>query len=63
MRRRKNIPNTAIRCDKSQFVEKELQDKIELWMLRIIINLRGQFNNIDLGSFYKRVELQNNLRK
>ena len=30
---------STINFDKSQFVEKELQDKISLWMLRAIINL------------------------
>lgn len=53
----RKIPNTTMKCDKSQFVEKELQDKIELWMLRIIINLGGHREFIDKDNDLRREEV------
>lgn len=53
----RKIPTTTMKCDKSQFVEKELQDKIELWMLRIIINLGGHREFIDKDNDLRREEV------
>ena len=47
MRRRKTIKVLPEEFDKTQLVEKELVDKISLWMLRIIINLGGAREFID----------------
>ena len=41
MRRRKNSNNIAPGFDKTNYVEKELIDKITLWMLRIVVKLGG----------------------
>ncbi|MEA2018590.1 MAG: AAA family ATPase, partial [Campylobacterota bacterium] len=59
-RGKKSQSLNIINLDKSQFVEKELQDKISLWMLRSIITLGGHkefinnnkyFNNEDIAYF------------
>ncbi len=49
--------NLSLDFDKSQFVEPELQDKISLWMLRIIINLGGHREFIDKGNGFRREEV------
>ena len=40
--------------DKTQFVEKELIDKMSLWMLRIIINLNGAKEFLDSNNCFKK---------
>ena len=56
--RRKSRNNlTTLTFDKSQFVEKELQDKISLWMLRIIINLGVNREFIDKDNYFRRDEV------
>lgn len=40
-RRRKTTKLTLEDFDKIQFVEKELVDRVSLWMLRILLNLGG----------------------
>lgn len=40
-RRKRNSINTAIDVDKTQLMDKKLIDKASLWILRIILNLRG----------------------
>ena len=54
MRRRKRSNTTLEEFDKTELVEKELEDKFSLWMLRIIIKLDGskKFLNKD-NSFEK----------
>ena len=54
MRRRKRSNTSSEEFDKTEFVEKELEDKFSLWMLRIIIKLDGskKFLNKD-NSFEK----------
>jgi len=47
MRRRGTAKVLPEEFDKTQFVEKELVDKISLWMLRIIINLGGDREFLD----------------
>ena len=49
--------NLSLDFDKSQFVEPELQDKISLWMLRIIINLGGHREFIDKDNGFRREEV------
>ncbi len=39
--------------DKTKLVEKELVDKISLWMLRIIINLGGDKNFLDKNKYFE----------
>ena len=39
--------------DKSDFVEKELQDKLTLWMLRIIVKLGGNKEFIDKNNYFR----------
>ncbi|RLA83179.1 MAG: AAA family ATPase [Epsilonproteobacteria bacterium] len=46
-----------ISFDKSQLVEKELQDKISLWMLRTIINLGGHKEFIDNNKYFSKDEI------
>ncbi|MDF1883692.1 AAA family ATPase [Sulfurimonas sp. SAG-AH-194-C21] len=53
MRRRKN--NTTLEeFDKTQLVDKELIDKISLWMLRIIVNLGASKEFIDKDNSIRR---------
>lgn len=47
MRRRKTTTTSLEEFDKTKLVEKELIDKISLWMLRIIINLGGSKEFLD----------------
>lgn len=54
MRRRKKIKVLPEEFDKTQFVEKELVDKISLWMLRIIINLGGAREFLDNNNRFHR---------
>lgn len=60
-RKRRNTKKTNINLsldfDKSQFVESELQDKISLWILRIIINLGGHREFIDKENYIRRDEV------
>lgn len=51
-----NSSNTisVIKFDKSQLVEKELQDKISLWILRVIFQLDGQKKFIDNRNDFDR---------
>ncbi len=57
MVRRKKSTADTINFDKSQFVEKELQDKISLWILRIIINLGGQKKFIDKYNYFDEEDI------
>jgi len=61
MRTRRNTKKTdtnlSLDFDKSQFVEPELQDKISLWILRIIINLGGHREFIDKENYIRRDEV------
>ena len=43
--------------DKTQFVEKELVDKISLWMLRIIINLSAGREFLDKDNRFHRDDI------
>ena len=52
--RRRQITISAEEFDKTQLVEKELVDKISLWMLRIIINLGGAREFIDNNNRFGR---------
>jgi len=52
IRRKSNT--TLEEFDKTQFVDKELIDKISLWMLRIIVNLGGAKEFIDKENFIRR---------
>ncbi len=54
MRRRKKIKVLPEEFDKTQLVEKELVDKISLWMLRIIINLGGAREFLDNNNRFHR---------
>jgi len=54
MRRRKTIKVLPEEFDKTQLVEKELVDKISLWMLRIIINLSGAREFLDNNNRFYR---------
>ena len=57
-RKSRRKPNrTTINFDKSQLVEKELQDKISLWMLRAIINLGGHKEFIDNKKYFRKDEI------
>ena len=57
-RKSRRKPNrTTINFDKSQLVEKELQDKITLWMLRVIINLGGHKEFIDNKKNFRNEEI------
>jgi len=56
-RRRKSQSLNTITFDKSQFVEKELQDKISLWMLRAIINLGGHKEFIDKDNYLRNEDI------
>ena len=51
---RKSQSINTINFDKSQIVEKELQDKISLWMLRVIINLGGHKEFIDKNNYFNQ---------
>lgn len=53
MRRRKTVEVLAEEFDKTQLVEKELVDKISLWMLRIIIKLGGAREFLDSNNCFK----------
>jgi len=54
MRRRRTTKVLAEEFDKTQLVEKELVDKISLWMLRIIINLGGAREFLDNNNRFHR---------
>ena len=54
MRRSKNITTSLEEFDKTQLVEKELIDKISLWMLRIIMNLGGAREFLDNNNRFNR---------
>lgn len=57
-RKSRNKTNTTFsNFDKSQFVEEELQDKISLWMLRIILNLGGHREFIDKDNYFHKDEV------
>ena len=56
-RSRRKPKLTTIYFDKSQFVEKELQDKITLWMLRVIINIGGHKEFIDNKKYFAKNEI------
>jgi CMP-N-acetylneuraminic acid synthetase len=47
----------VINFDKSQFAEKELQDKLTLWILRAIIYLGGHKNFIDKNNYIKEDDI------
>jgi len=53
MRRRKTIKVLPEEFDKTQLVEKELVDKISLWMLRIIIDLNGAKKFLDKHNYFR----------
>ena len=54
MRRRNRNDVVSENFDKTQLVEKELVDKISLWMLRVILNLGGMGEFLDrLNCFYR----------
>jgi len=56
MRRRRN--NTTLEeFDKTQLVEKELVDKISLWMLRVIVNLSGGREFLDKDNRFHRDDI------
>ena len=59
MRRRRNNNNniTLEEFDKTQLVEKELVDKISLWMLRIILNLGAGREFIDKDNRFHRDDI------
>ena len=54
MRRRRITKVLQDEFDKTQLVDKELVDKISLWMLRIIINLGGAREFIDANNCFNR---------
>jgi hypothetical protein len=56
-RRRKNIVTIPEEFDKTQLVEKELVDKISLWMLRMILNLGGAREFIDKNNCFMRDQI------
>jgi len=53
-RHRKNNTTSPINFDKSQLVEKELQDKMSLWILRVIFQLDGQKDFIDNRKYFNK---------
>ena len=54
MRRRNAITTSVEEFDKTQYVEKELVDKISLWMLRIIIKLGATQEFIDKDNRFNK---------
>ena len=52
--RRRRIKATFEEFDKTQLVEKELVDKISLWMLRVILNLGGAREFLDNNNRFCR---------
>lgn len=54
MRRRKTTTTSLEEFDKTKLVEKELIDKISLWMLRIIINLGGSKEFLDKDNRFNK---------
>lgn len=57
MRRRKRTATSQEEFDKTQLVEKELVDKISLWMLRIIISLSGAREFLDKDNRFYRDDI------
>ena len=57
MRRKRSTKVSLEEFDKTQLVEKELVDKISLWMLRIIINLGGGREFLDHNNRFNRDEI------
>ena len=57
--RRRTKPQSinTVNFDKSQVVEKELQDKISLWMLRAIVNLGGHKEFIDNNNYFNKDDI------
>ena len=51
---RKINNKSLVEFDKAAFVEKELIDKVSLWMLRIIINLGGSRELIDKHNYFNK---------
>ncbi len=56
-RRKKKIKMSEQEFDKTEFVEKELVDKLTLWMLRIIIKLYGNKEFLDENNSFLRDEV------
>ncbi|MEA3553212.1 MAG: ATP-binding protein [Campylobacterota bacterium] len=56
-RHRKSQSLNTVNFDKSQFVEKELQDKISLWMLRAIITLGGHKEFIGNNNYFNKDDI------
>jgi len=56
-RRRQNIVTMAEEFDQTQLVEKELVDKISLWILRMILNLGGAREFIDKDNRFMRDQI------
>lgn len=57
MRRKRTTKVSAEEFDKTQYVEKELVDKLSLWMLRIINNLGGAREFIDNNNYFNKDSL------
>ena len=55
--RRKSKSLSTVNFDKSLLVEKELQDKISLWMLRAIVNLGGHKEFIDKNNYFNKDDM------
>jgi len=55
--RRKSQSLSTVNFDKSLLVEKELQDKISLWMLRAIVNLGGHKEFIDKNNYFNKDDM------
>jgi len=54
MRRRRRSNTTLEEFDKTELVEKELEDKFSLWMLRIIIKLDGSKKFLNKDNSFER---------
>ena len=56
-RRRRNSNNSDLDFNKTDLVEKELIDKVSLWILRIILNLGGYREFIDKNNYFSNDKL------
>ncbi|EIF51367.1 AAA family ATPase [Sulfurovum sp. AR] len=56
-RQRRNLPDLSLGFEKTDFVERELINKISLWILRILLNLGGHREFIDSNGYLSEEKL------